>query len=400
MGYLTVKEFSKLWGITERRIIKLCTENRISGAVKNGMVWLIPEESNKPADRRTSISKYINPQKRIIIFGMKEEISEYLFPLLKKEGFTIEVISQTEKYSQNENIKFRNEINLQTLLKNSEKYYEGLIFLDFNNNQFEKETIIKEFSKKMNCESSIVLVEKYKKNQIKLEEKLAKKLKKEIGLKINCLELNVPNKNVIINYNEIAEDILILLTKLKNTTGERIKTDGGYIQFNENGRTHPMEIGIFYKAIENYFKKLTKKTTMWSASTMLQDEWTEEPAEMKFRITNLEAANRGANLERIFIFSKTKIKEFKKNKTLKLYMQNNINTMFVDYDEILEKEPKLLSIVKNGWDGINKETLIVDLPEGTKERGYISINKKEIEKAYECFQHLKYYAKDLKQILK
>ena len=34
MGYLTAKQFSDKWGISERRIIKLCMENRISGAVK------------------------------------------------------------------------------------------------------------------------------------------------------------------------------------------------------------------------------------------------------------------------------------------------------------------------------------------------------------------------------
>ena len=60
MGYLTAKQFSKIWGITERRIIKLCKENRISGAIKNGMVWEIPEETTKPSDRRSSIYKYIN----------------------------------------------------------------------------------------------------------------------------------------------------------------------------------------------------------------------------------------------------------------------------------------------------------------------------------------------------
>ena len=133
---------------------------------------------------------------------------------------------------------------------------------------------------------------------------------------------------------------------------------------------------------------------------MLEDEWTESPQEMKFRLINLEAANRGVNVERIFIFSKDKIKEFKTNKTLKIYMQSNIKTLFVDYDEILKKAPKLLKIVDNGWDGIDRSTLIVDLPEESNERGYISKNTKEIMKAYDCFQELKKYSKNLKETLK
>lgn len=88
---------------------------------------------------------------------------------------------------------------------------------------------------------------------------------------------------------------------------------------------------------------------------MPEDEWTEEPQEMKFRVINLEAANRGVNVERIFIFSKDKIKQFKNNKTLKIYMQSNIKTLFVDYDEIKQKELELLDIVGNGWDGIDKK---------------------------------------------
>ena len=81
-------------------------------------------------------------------------------------------------------------------------------------------------------------------------------------------------------------------------------------------------------------------------------------------------------------------------------VQSNINTIFVDYDEIKQKEPKLLELVKDGWDGIDKDTLIVDLPESDEKRGFISINKDEVKKAYECFINLKKYSKDLKEILK
>jgi len=81
-------------------------------------------------------------------------------------------------------------------------------------------------------------------------------------------------------------------------------------------------------------------------------------------------------------------------------MQSNINTLFVDYDEIMKKNPKLIEIVGNGWDGIDKNTLILDLPAGNKERGYVSINRKEVEEAYNCFQELKKYSKDLKEVLK
>lgn len=408
MGYLTAKQFSEKWGITERRIIKLCKENRINGAIKNGMVWLMPEDTIKPSDRRNKISKYINTQKRIIVINFNNEIAYSLMPLLKKEGYIVEGICSSKAIEERiKDVKYwtanyDNKSELEQILKETDKYYDGLIFIDIEKDQSKnKEWLIKEFVKKMNCESAITLVNTIENSKDKLEVKLAKELKEDIGLRINAINIDAPIKgNVIINYNEIAEDVLELSTKFKNTTGISITTDGGYLEFDKEGRTNSLETGKFYRTITNYFKSLTKESYMWCASTMMEDEWTEEPLEMDFRVQNLDAANRGAKLDRIFIFSKDKIKEFRENKTLKIYMQSNINTMFVDYDEIRTKKPELLQIVGDGYDGIDKNTLIVDLPARKKYRGYISINKDEIQKAYDCFQELKKYAKDLKEILK
>ena len=386
MGYLTAKQFSKIWGITERRIIKLCKENRISGAIKNGMVWEIPEETTKPSDRRSSIYKYINIPKRIMIVNAKQEIKKYLENLLNKEGYILE----WEEFN-----------SIKDNLDRVAKYYEGLIYFSINNIDKSEELFIKNFSKKLHSETSIVIVDYNQSKRNEIEKKLADKLKNEVGLKINTLTLDISkDTDSLIDYNEIAEDILTLLLRLKNTTGIAITTDGAKIEFDKNGRTKSLETGKFYKAINNYFKNLSRESYLWCASTMLEDEWTESPQEMKFRLVNLETANRGVNFERIFIFSKNKIKQFRENKTLKIYMQSNIKTLYVDYDEIKEKNPKLLKIVANGWDGIDKSTLIVDLPEGTKERGYISKNTKEVMEAYNCFQELKQYAISLKEVLK
>ena len=52
MEYLTTVEMSKKWNISSRRIGVLCTEGRIGGAVKKGKMWLIPDNTQKPADAR------------------------------------------------------------------------------------------------------------------------------------------------------------------------------------------------------------------------------------------------------------------------------------------------------------------------------------------------------------
>ena len=43
MDYISIKEASEKWGISERRIQKLCSENRIEGVVRFSRVWAIPK---------------------------------------------------------------------------------------------------------------------------------------------------------------------------------------------------------------------------------------------------------------------------------------------------------------------------------------------------------------------
>lgn len=52
MKYMSCAEAASKWGISERRIQKLCEENRIPGVSKIGYMWLIPKDTEKPTDKR------------------------------------------------------------------------------------------------------------------------------------------------------------------------------------------------------------------------------------------------------------------------------------------------------------------------------------------------------------
>ena len=52
LEFISAPEAAKKWGISERRVQKLCEENRILGASKLGYMWLIPKDAEKPADAR------------------------------------------------------------------------------------------------------------------------------------------------------------------------------------------------------------------------------------------------------------------------------------------------------------------------------------------------------------
>lgn len=49
---MTTKEASGRWGISARRINILCKDGRIPGAYKAENLWMIPEDAEKPADKR------------------------------------------------------------------------------------------------------------------------------------------------------------------------------------------------------------------------------------------------------------------------------------------------------------------------------------------------------------
>lgn len=52
LDYISVKDAALKWGISERRIQKLCGENRIEGVIRFGHSWMIPKSAQKPKDLR------------------------------------------------------------------------------------------------------------------------------------------------------------------------------------------------------------------------------------------------------------------------------------------------------------------------------------------------------------
>lgn len=66
--FITVKQASEKWGISDRRIRVLCSEGKIPGAYQEGRAWKIPADAKKPSDNRfksrESILKVIDSKKQ------------------------------------------------------------------------------------------------------------------------------------------------------------------------------------------------------------------------------------------------------------------------------------------------------------------------------------------------
>lgn len=461
MEYLTVKQVAKMWNISERRVINLIKNNRIPGAFKNGMYWNIPKDTHKPLDKRSSFSKLESDKKVIVIAGINSDIGKELSKVLLSAGYRI--IGLYQKGSEIDNILKHEDIelkevdyfdrnNLLTVTNSITEDIFGFVFMeiyfyledmfDFDYDKFEESykvnvfaanLLVRELVKKMNYDSSIVIVnsiEAYRGSfgasayasaqaaKVNLVQTFANIFTEMYGVRINSVmagwiggvmesddtfnkaKESIPMKRL--GYpHEIADDIYLMLTRHKYTNGSSLVSDGGYLSMDSQSRTEDLDSGKFYKILDKYFTETKKGSKMWIISTMMENEWNEEPAERKFIQSNFDAADRGVEIERIFIFNKNNAQKFKSNPYIKRYLASNkIVSNFVDLEELKMTKPKLLDIIKNGWIGIDDYALLVDLPSDGTSRGYVTLNKMEIKKAKDCFKELENMKKPLKDIMK
>lgn len=64
---MTLLEAAERWNICSTRIAKLCRENRIAGARKEKGIWLIPENTQRPADGRIKSGAYVKARKKTLL---------------------------------------------------------------------------------------------------------------------------------------------------------------------------------------------------------------------------------------------------------------------------------------------------------------------------------------------
>lgn len=54
MGFMSAREAADKWGISQRRVAVLCSEQRIAEATMVGNMWIIPSTAEKPIDARST----------------------------------------------------------------------------------------------------------------------------------------------------------------------------------------------------------------------------------------------------------------------------------------------------------------------------------------------------------
>lgn len=91
---MQIKEASEKWEISERRIRKLIQDGRIEGAVKIGTTWNIPDDANKPIDKRVKEKEEIKIELPVDYF---KEVDDKLAHLNIKRPLSKEVTKSLQE---------------------------------------------------------------------------------------------------------------------------------------------------------------------------------------------------------------------------------------------------------------------------------------------------------------
>lgn len=89
LSFISAKEAAEKWNISQRRVSILCSENRITGAMMVGNMWIIPSNAEKPIDKRTvryEKSKTVTLKPFVKWVGGKSQLVEQIEKMLPTDG--------------------------------------------------------------------------------------------------------------------------------------------------------------------------------------------------------------------------------------------------------------------------------------------------------------------------
>ena len=156
VGFMTASEAANKWNISHRRVITLCSEERIAGVATLGNMYIIPIDAEKPVDARTK----------------RYESSVKAKPFLKWAGGKGQLLETLRTYYPNE------------LGKTVTNYYEpmvggGAVLFDILSNYNMKNVVINDSNKELmnvylqlrdNTSDFITLLQQFEKEYLALSE--------------------------------------------------------------------------------------------------------------------------------------------------------------------------------------------------------------------------------------
>jgi|CXWL01.1.fsa_nt_gi hypothetical protein len=154
-------------------------------------------------------------------------------------------------------------------------------------------------------------------------------------------------------------------------------------------RTPVLDEPDFYRWLYHEFESARTGTRVRIVSMDEPLEWTDTHEEREYWRHNLEAAKRGASIERVFVFDDKRLVEARNNPRIFGHRQGSdtgVVGKFVDKEKFSKNSPKAISDAGQGFIVFNDELVIVDVfsPDG-QARGFITFNSTEVRRYAELY---------------
>jgi len=168
-------------------------------------------------------------------------------------------------------------------------------------------------------------------------------------------------------------------------------------QLNYEQRTPVLDEPDFYKWLYTEFQNA--KYTIHVASMDEPLEWTDTPEEEKFYRINVEAAQRGVDLIRVFVFEPVRLSTARKNKSIYGHRKGSDTKLigkYVNKGKFAKSAQSAIDDAGQGFIVIDERLVIIDVfSQDGQARGYITFNPVDIKKYEALFRKFDIVAQDL-----
>jgi hypothetical protein len=257
-------------------------------------------------------------------------------------------------------------------------------------NEVYKENV-REYDKKTSTEKDLYQNEVL--NKLSNSQRQISKISKVIDLKEETkvesvkklldVYLNITEKEFSQVKDTIITEAISSLNKLKN-----------------NKRSDELAASDYYEWLLPILENVGNGQKIKAVSCMFDTEWDDSPAETRFINGNVNAAKKGAFVERIFLMDIGLLEESLKITAIQYHAKNNseknLQGFVSDREKVKTQEPSLLEKIGHGFIIFDSRVALIDqFDESGHVRGIVTMNEKDIRDLENAFKKLKFYSKIL-----
>jgi len=162
-------------------------------------------------------------------------------------------------------------------------------------------------------------------------------------------------------------------------------------------QTPELSAGAYYEFLLPLIAETADGESIWAISTMMNVEWTEDQFEKDFLRANLDAADRGVLVERIFVVPEAEVSGLAKNPAVVAQVEHErVGTLLVTRERLQQLDQALLHRIGPGLIGFGTEIVLIDRHgEDGEARGVGYALREEVSRWSQTYRELRRFASPL-----